>query len=161
MKSPYLPSIALRHLADYSRSHYFVEAPFGVTIEDLMQPKFWAHHTLRLKRLDIVEVFAEDGSFDVDLRVVDVQVGYVKMRALRVWSDGAIAAATAERVAEQEKQEAKAAAERFPSVRFTKLQRWHVLGHDGNVVKDGFTNRPDAERCLTEYVARSKQENAA
>jgi hypothetical protein len=161
MKLQYLPTISLRHMAEYSRSHYFVLAPFGVTIDDLMRPPFWAHHTLRLKQLDIVEVVAEDGSFDVELRVVDAQVGYVKMRPLRTWSDAAIAKATAERVAEQDKQEAKAAEERFPCIRFNKLQRWHVLGHDGNVVKDGFTNQRDAMACLVEYRERSKQENAA
>jgi hypothetical protein len=161
LKNPYLPSLSLRHHADYSRSRYFVLAPFGVTMADLTRPPFWAHHTLRLKPLDLVEVVAEDGSFDVDLRVVDVQVGYVKMRALRVWSDADVAAVTAARVAEDEAREKKALEERFPCVRYTKLQRWHVLGHDGNVVKDAFTTRSDAEAYLAEYVARSKTEHAA
>lgn len=155
MKLVYLPATALRHLADYSRSHYFVHVPYGVTVDDIMRPAFWAHHANKLKALDVVEVVAEDGSFDLELRVLDAQVGYVKMRLLRAWADEAQARVTAARVAEDDERERKALKERFPCVRYTKLQRWHVIGHDGNVVKDGYLSRLEAQNALNEYVARS------
>jgi hypothetical protein len=98
MGIPFLPSIALsqQKLADYMRSAYHVKAPYGTTIEDVLRPTFWSFHVSLLKPGDLVDVVAEDNSFDVTLRVVDKAIGKVVMRELRRWTGEAKAQPGAE-----------------------------------------------------------------
>lgn len=70
---------ALRHLADYQHSRYFVVLAPGNSYEDLFSPVYWAHHRLKLKQYDIVRVRAHDGAFDVDLTVAGTPKGGVLM----------------------------------------------------------------------------------
>lgn len=87
MGIPFLPSNALsqQKLADYMRSEYHVRAPYGTTIEDVLRPTFWSFHVNLLKPGDLVDVVAEDNSFDVTVRVVDKAIGKVVVRELRRW----------------------------------------------------------------------------
>lgn len=80
-----LSPTAMTRAADYVRTAHHVVVPVDVTMEDVTRPSFWAHHTGRLGKNDIVDVLSEDGSFDMQLRVVDKGVGFVEMRVLREW----------------------------------------------------------------------------
>lgn len=87
-----LAATAMTRSADFVRTAHHVVVPVDVTMEDVTRPSFWAHHTGRLGKHDIVDVLSEDGSFDMQLRVVDKGVGFVEMRVLREWQrEGAAA----------------------------------------------------------------------
>lgn len=70
-------------IADHYRSHYGVVAEDGVSLDDLLRPEYWAHVATKLRKFDIIEVLPEDGSFFVELIVLQVGIGYAKVMLLR------------------------------------------------------------------------------
>jgi hypothetical protein len=80
-----LHATAMTRAADYSRTYHHVVVPHDVTIEDLTRPGYWAHHTARLSKGDLVDVLSEDDGLDVQLRVTGKGTGYVEMRVIRAW----------------------------------------------------------------------------
>lgn len=80
-----LHATAMTRAADYSRTYHHVVVPHDVTIEDLTRPNYWAHHTARLTKGDLVDVLSEDDGLDVQLRVTGKGTGYVEMRVVRSW----------------------------------------------------------------------------
>lgn len=87
-----LHSTKLRHLADYSRKtfHVVLDDP-TITLDDVMTPSFWAHHTVTIDIHTLIDVIGE--GFDVQLRAVEKGIGFVKMRMLRKWEDRSVQAA--------------------------------------------------------------------
>jgi hypothetical protein len=81
----FLSPNVLHNSADYDRGNFFAVVPPSISLEDVMQPRFWAHHVKRLPIHSLVEVVSEDGQFDLELRVVSSGIGYVNMRVLRKW----------------------------------------------------------------------------
>lgn len=65
--------------AEYQRTLYHVEVTPDVTVEDLLTPEFWQHHSDRLRRMDLVDVVNNDLTLDVQLRVHAVDTGLVTM----------------------------------------------------------------------------------
>jgi len=65
---------------------FFVRVPPGITAEDVQNPEFWQFVARRLKVNDRIEVVAEDGTLDMDLRVtaVDPRFFWAQIRVLRV-----------------------------------------------------------------------------
>ena len=76
---------ALQNEASFERRSFFAVVPHDVTIDDVLAPRFWAHHVARLPIHSIVEVVSVDGQFDLEMRVVSSGIGFVKMRVLRRW----------------------------------------------------------------------------
>jgi hypothetical protein len=149
-----LHAAGLGHQADYHRSTYFLSAQQGVTVDDLMRPMFWAHHVSKLRMGDLIEAVAEDGSFDVLLRVIDRGAGFVRMRLLREWQNREVAEASA---ADTKTEAAHSVqAKRFPCVDFTKATKWRVLAHDGTQVIEGLATEGEAKRHLEAYIKRSE-----
>lgn len=66
-----LHATAMTRSADYARTYHHVVVPHDVTLEDLTRPNYWAHHTERLRKGDLVDVLSEDDGLDVQLRVID------------------------------------------------------------------------------------------
>lgn len=79
----------MRHLADYSRKsfHIVLDDP-TVSIDDLMTPSFWQHHTNTIDLYALIDVIGE--GFDVQLRATEKGIGFVKMRMLRRWEDRSV-----------------------------------------------------------------------
>jgi hypothetical protein len=75
--------------AGYRHGEYVLTVKDGVTPAHVVDPGFWLHVAPRLKRHDRIEVIAEDGSFDMDVRViaVDARGLYARVRVLR-YCDG-------------------------------------------------------------------------
>lgn len=86
-----LPSKELYHTADYNRSAYHVVLEDDVSLSDIERPAWWCHHSNKLKPFDIIDLVRSDGAFDVQVRVVKVGTGFVKVRFLRKWVDEAFA----------------------------------------------------------------------
>lgn len=90
-----LPATALRsNGADYLRTYHHVEVSPDVTLDDLLRPAFWAHHTTTLRVNDLVDVLTSDGGLDCQFRVIGKGVGYVTLRPLRIWQREEAKAAT-------------------------------------------------------------------
>lgn len=80
-----LPANYMHNQAEYDRPCFFVSLPPEYSIDDVLSPKFWAHHVKKLPINSRVEVVSSDGQFDLELRVVSSDIGYVRMRVLRKW----------------------------------------------------------------------------
>lgn len=73
-------------------AYYAAIIPAGVPFSALFQPEYWAHHASKLRPMDafsgragdVVNVVAEDGSFDEELRVVGRLMTPDKSRAIGV-----------------------------------------------------------------------------
>lgn len=80
-----LPATAMSRSADFARTYHHVVVDPSATLEDILRPSFWAHHTSRIRAHDMIDVLTADGGIDVSLRAMNVAIGMVEMRALRVW----------------------------------------------------------------------------
>lgn len=87
-RTPALRPNALRR-ADLERASYLAIVPNETTFEDVMRPSFWQHHVAALgggpngRPFSRVEVVREDGTMDLDLRVLQAKTGMVRMLCLR------------------------------------------------------------------------------
>lgn len=90
--SKVLPATAMTRSADYTRTYHHVTVSVDVSIEDVLRPSFWAHHTPRLNIGDLVDVLTADDRFDLQLRVTEKKIGMVMMRPLRIWTSDSAAA---------------------------------------------------------------------
>lgn len=96
-----LAPIALKR-ADLERPHLVAIVPSDTTFDEVMTPAYWQHHvaTLSNRPFGRVEVVREDGTMDLDLRVVKASAGMVLMRCLRKYLDDSNLAKTASPEAE-------------------------------------------------------------
>lgn len=127
------PAVMRTSGAEYYRQSFHIIAPVGVTIADLQRPEFWTHNGGKVKPHDVIDVIAEDGSFDVTLRVVSINEKKtdVTMRVLRLWE----AAPVAKELAPDAPLE----------VSFAPSQRWRVIRKaDGSLLHKGMATRAEA-----------------
>lgn len=79
-----LPATALRsNGADYLRTYHHVAVDPTITMDDIMRPSFWAHHAQNLKAGDLIDVVSD--TLDVQLRVIEKGIGFVRMRPRLAW----------------------------------------------------------------------------
>lgn len=135
--------------SEYSRMQYSVLVPGGVRPEDVLVPSFWAHHSDTLKARDLIEVVAEDNSFEMTLRVFTTGIQYVKVRELsrHVW--GEPASNTSPEQADE--------VEPFKLDEITvtwggPAHKWRVL-NGNNLVSKGHKTKEEAEARAKEYHA--------
>lgn len=134
----------LRNLADYTRSNWHVEVEPDMTIEDVMLPVFWQHHTERLQVNDLIDVIGQ--GFDIQLRVTGKGIGFVETRLLRKWV--------------AEKADAKPeGADDVPEgyvVDHTPRTRWRVRLKDGGVeIGRDMQTRDDAVNVAVAHAMRA------
>lgn len=48
---------------DFRRNHWLATPEAGTTLEDVKRPDFWAHVSARLKPMDLIDIYPEDGPF--------------------------------------------------------------------------------------------------
>ena len=133
-----LPMGFIQGLAEYSRSQYFITIPSKFTIDDVFDPSFWRHANM-LRPNDRLELVAEDGSWDLDARVVNASAGFAVLRLLRVWK--APTEALQGDVGE-------------PTVAFVPQSGWVLFGADGNPVAR-FADETSARAALQDHIAAS------
>lgn len=123
--SKVLPATALRaNGADYLRTYHQIKVTPDITIEDILRPSFWAHHTNVLRPDDLIDILSTDGGLDVQVRVVGKGIGMVMVRPLRVW------------VRDQE-QAADDSGLEVPAgytVSFAPAQKWRVVVNDPHMI---------------------------
>ena len=80
-----LKEISMPNRSDFVRQDWFVTIDPGVTIDDILDPQFWVHQRL-LKKHDLIELVAADGSLDVLMRVAELHGNLPILRILRVFT---------------------------------------------------------------------------
>lgn len=71
--------------SEFVRGSFTHIAKHGETIDDVLAPSYWAHVAPQMSRFDIVEVIADDGSYEVVFRVISAEKSAMKFRVLAVW----------------------------------------------------------------------------
>ena len=72
--------------ADYKRHDFVVDVPVGVTVEQMLEPAFWAHVASQMDPFDHIEARAEDGSWIAYFVVRMCERNYAKVALDRVLS---------------------------------------------------------------------------
>jgi hypothetical protein len=134
-----------------------IHLPQGTTLADLFRPDFWANYAppsgpLRVGYL--VRVAAQDGAFDLMLRVVAVDRGAVKMQPWPVGHDEAIEVYTRLEDAKALLEPVKVFGKWAPRIDYTKANGWRVIALDGTVHSDGYTGEITAQNALSAYVKK-------
>lgn len=85
---------------DSGRNSWLVRTPHGVPAEALLDPNFWSNCARELKPGERVEVVAQDASYDLDLRILEIgptaeRPLWVRVRVLRSWPDISLVGAAA------------------------------------------------------------------
>ena len=133
-----LPMGTIQGLAEYSRAAYFVVIPRKFSFDDCLDPSFWRHATI-LKPNDRLELVAEDGSWDADVRVTAASPGFAVLRVLREWR------------APVDALQGEAGA---PTVGFVPQSGWVLFGADGAPIAR-FADEVSARAALSDHVNAS------
>jgi hypothetical protein len=136
--SPVIDQTRMR-LAEYDRQDWVANIQFGVTIEDIQTPGYWAHLASQLKPYDHIEARAEDGSWIAYLVVTGCDRAWAKVAVDRV-----IKLTTADVALSQEPQhkvEWKGPQYRFSVIRLS----------DSEKIKDGFMTKDEAHAWMVEH----------
>lgn len=146
-------ALAVRQMttrAEFARLTHFARIPVGVPLENVLKPTFWQHMVPSLNVNDLIEIVAEDGSYDLLARVVDKDVGFVKLRVLFKVED------ESERVEPGE--EDTADNDELPRIQHIprgSAQGWRLLGYNGETVREKIKTKGEAAALLEDYKARS------
>lgn len=70
-------------LAEHKRSDWVADLPPSVSLEEALEPGYWAHVAEQMNPCDNIEVRAEDGSWFAELRVVMCERNYARVKLLR------------------------------------------------------------------------------
>lgn len=71
-------------LAESKRNDWVVDLPVDVTLEEAMEPSYWAHVAEQMQPLDHIELRAEDGSWIGFLIVRMCEKNYAKVALDRI-----------------------------------------------------------------------------
>jgi len=128
-------------LAEYRRQDYVVNAEIGTTIQDIMEPSYWAHVASQMQPYDHIEVRMESGEWIAELIVLAVGRNWLKV----------FLAANHELEAVDPDMERKTA---------THVIKWRGPQHrhsvvrllDDAVLQDGFEDKPAAQAWLDNHL---------
>lgn len=131
--------------AEFARQSFRVTPPSGTTIEQMLEPEYWAHVAGKFTPYDILEVVPEDGAFYARLLVLNTAKLWAKMHKLEY-----VELSLVKKVVAADKYEAKF---------FGPGAKWRAINKsDGSLVSnDSFQTREDAEL----YIEKVSKELAA
>lgn len=126
--------------AEFARTLWSVFVEQNTPFENVIKPAFWAHVAAKLKALDRIEVFAEDGQYWAELMVLSVGKMEAKVVVLRKIDLQAAPAPTLD-LGEYE-------------VSWGGPHRKHrvVRKSDKEVIKDGFGTKEEAQLWLADHL---------
>ncbi len=130
------------HSADFARQCFRVTPPAGTTIDEMLEPDYWAHVARRITPHDIVEVVPEDGAFYARLFVVNSEKLWVKMAKLEYVEFGEIATVKTP------------ATEKFEAKFGGANVKWRVHNKSDNslAAQDSFQTRTEAEKWIEQHA---------
>ena len=126
-------------LAESKRNDWIADIPSGVTLEDVMEPSYWAHVGEQMQPLDHIEVRAEDGSWIAYLLVKMCERNYAKVALDRIVKLEVSAEAPVESI--KHKVEWKGPHHRFVVIRTA----------DSQMLQNGFATRDLAAAWLKDH----------
>ena len=156
----YIAATQLNETADYNYTRWMVIIPQNIAFEDLFVPVTWAHVRNKLSKHDVIRVVAQDGSYDMDLTVRQIEVGGVHM-LVRPHMDGIAGAEALTKAAERAKEAAPKVVpldgEGNPvvKVQYLPATKWRVIGINGGEVSRNHDTEADAIEAMNAYLASS------
>lgn len=69
-------------LAEYKYNEWAADPEQGTTLEDMLDPSYWAHSARNLKSRDKIIVWEESGAFYAELLVIDAGANWAKVEQL-------------------------------------------------------------------------------
>lgn len=69
--------------ADHYCTAYAVVLPADQSLDDALNPEFWAHVASKLRQHDTIRIIPEDGSYFAELLVINADRAYAKVKLLR------------------------------------------------------------------------------
>jgi len=120
---------------------YAAVLPHDQSLDDALNPEYWANVAATLRQHDTIRIIPEDGSYFAELLVLDAARGYAKVKVLR-------------HVPLDEVAEETAAPSGF-TVKFNgPHDRWTVIRDvDKEKLKTGFVEKTGAQRWLDDHLA--------
>lgn len=82
-RTPMMDQTRMR-LAEYERQDWVANIEFGLTVDDIMVPGFWAHMASQMKPYDHVEARSDDGTWIAHLIVTGCERTWARMALDRV-----------------------------------------------------------------------------
>lgn len=132
-------------LAEEKRQDWVVDLPFAHTLEDALDPGYWAHVAGTMQPGDHIELRAEDGSWRADLVVDFCERNYARVvlkHLLKMQAD-----TQAPTTSIKHKVEWKGNYNRYCVIRTS----------DEKMLQSGFRTRAEADHWLTEHEKSSER----
>ena len=132
--------------AEHKRDVLFITPEHGVTMDDVMDPRYWAHVAARIRPFTQIEVLFDDCSEWALLLVVDCDQTWAKVRKLQ-------------HINLNENDAAEIAQIRADSVENDIEVKWKGPSHkfavirksDNVMLKSGHASKEDAAKWIAEY----------
>lgn len=128
-----------RALRETWRQDWVVNAEVGTTVEDVMQPQFWAHVAADMQPYDRVEVLLETGEWLLELIAIGVGRNWVQMHLAQKYDLAPLSEALPS--ATKHKIEWKGPQHKFAVIRIADSQK----------IQDGFASRGEASAWLSNH----------
>jgi hypothetical protein len=128
-------------------NNFTVRVDSTTTLKDVLSQRFWASISSRLRTGDVVDIFDLAGSVDIQVRMLSVVEGFVRVRVLRAFSDDTVAAAATEAHVLSGETPIDTAADAF---------EWRSLGENGFVIINRETKEPALRGIASEREAITK-----
>lgn len=121
---------------------YAAVLPHDQSLDDALNPEYWANVAATLRQHDTIRIIPEDGSYFAELLVLDAARGYAKVKILRhVLLDEPVGDAEAPLIDLFVKWDG-------PHNKFTVIRK-----SDGEKLKTGFVEKTSAQRWLDDHLA--------
>ena len=141
---------SLEPLADVSMTYRYV-APPGVTLADCRRPDYWRNNIRECSQTrtggrvswNRIEIIAEDGSWEADLRILSVGDGLVHTRLLREFAEAA-------------KPGRKQAVPDGYTVEHIAGNGWRALDANSDLITQRQSTEDAAVRAAIEHAKRAK-----
>jgi len=142
-------------LCEQVRHQFAIDVAIGVSLNDVMRPHFWTHHSTRLAPWDRIEVRAEDGSWFAELLVLATDRTWTRVHLLSRHS-----LTSADVSLTQASDDEVAAFRAALEVMHRGPRKWSVVRKEGReVLSEDKQAKSDAEAAADE-IARAEAAHA-
>ena len=126
-------------LVEQLRNDWIANAETGTTLEDIVQPEYWAHNSARMRPYDHIEVRAEDGSWMAELLVTGCDRNWARVKLLQEYKLTSADVSLSQAVKHEIQWKG-------PHLKFAVIRL-----SDKESVKTGFDDKNSAARWLIEH----------
>lgn len=126
-------------IAEFKRTDHIADIPLSVTLEQAMEPSYWAHVAVDLNAGDHIELRAEDGSWHAYLVVAYAERNYARVvldHVLRMVVDTSVPITS-----QKHRVEWKGPLHKHCVIRLS----------DSEIIKDGFRTKEEASIWMGEH----------